>query len=383
MVDQSTRQYAWAQALPLDALCNSRLFSKSPIMSGELSVDYLGLELSSPVVVGACPLTKAPETVRQLIQAGAGAIVLPSMLQEQIVHRHMKSDDPLGALSRSGYQPQQDHYNGGADQYLRTIEDLRRQFTVPIIASLNGSSAGQWIEFAKEIESAGAHAIECNLQQVIYDELETSNDAEARMCDMVRQVRDQVEIPIVAKISQRYTNLASMARQLTLDDGDGAVCEGLVLFTHTPHWDVSIDRVHWTINWELSPISSLGAVLEGLVRVRSTTPEASIAASGGIATGEDAIKTMIAGADVVMVTSVVYRHGPDAIRDMVDGIRQHLDSSHHQTLREFLCARPVEPVNGERFMRMEYVDPLTRSDTYIDPTPVVSPQTGDVYGHRT
>ncbi|WP_436714438.1 dihydroorotate dehydrogenase-like protein [Roseiconus lacunae] len=351
-------------------------------MSGELSVDYLGLELSSPVVIGACPLTKEPETVRQLIQAGAGAIVLPSILQEQIVHRRMKTDDPLGALSHSGYQPQQDHYNGGADGYLQTIENLRKLFDVPVIASLNGSSEGQWLGFAKEIESAGAHAIEFNLQQVVYDELETSNDAEARMCDMVRQVRDQVQIPLAAKISQRYTNLESMARQLTLDDGDGAVCDGLVLFTHTPHWDVSVDRMHWTIHWELSPLHSLGAILEGVVRSRSTTPDASIAASGGVATGEDAIKAMIAGADVVMVTSVVYRHGPDAIRDMVDGIRRHVEWSHHPTLREFLAARLVEPVNEERFMRMEYVDPLTRSETYFDPTPEVSPQSGDAYGHQ-
>ncbi|MEO9593897.1 hypothetical protein [Rhodopirellula bahusiensis] len=86
--------------------------------------------------------------------------------------------------------------------------------------------------------------------------------------------------------------------------------------------------------------------------------------------------------DVVMVTSVVYRHGPDAIRDMVDGIRRHVEWSHHPTLREFLAARPVEPVNEERFMRMEYVDPLTRSETYFDSTPEVSPQSGDAYGHQ-
>lgn len=352
-------------------------------MSGELSVDYLGLGLLPPVAIGACPLTQEPETVRQLIQAGAEAIVLPSILQEQIVHRRMKTDDPLGALSHSGYQPQQDHYNGGADGYLQTIEELRKLLVVPVIASLNGSSEGEWFGFAKEVESAGAHAIQCNLQQVVYYELETSNDAKARMCDMVRRVRDQVEIPITAKISQRYTNLASMARQLTLDDGDGAVCDGIVLFTHTPHWDVSVDRMHWTIHWELSAINSLGAILEGVVMARSTTPEASIAASGGLATSEDAVKAMIAGADVVMVTSAIYRHGPDAIRDMVNSISRHVESSHYRALREFLRDRPVEPVNEERFMRMEYVDPLTRSDTYFDPTPEVSPQTGDAYGHRT
>lgn len=112
-------------------------------MSGALSVDYLGLELSSPVAIGAYTLTKKPETVRQLIQAGA--IVLPSTLHEQIVHRRMKMDDSLDALSHSGYPPQQDHYNGGANRYLHTIAELRKQFGVPIMSSLNGSSEGQWL----------------------------------------------------------------------------------------------------------------------------------------------------------------------------------------------------------------------------------------------
>jgi len=347
-------------------------------MPGQLGVTYLGLELSSPVIVGACPLTIQPETVRQLVVAGAGAIVLPSMLQEQIVHRIMKPSDPLGAIERSGYQPQQDKYNGGAENYLRTIALLKETSGVPVIGSLNGASDGAWLDYATEIESAGADAIEFNLQHAVFDADETADHVEARFCNMIRQVKERVTVPVAAKISQRYTNLASMARQLA-----GVATGGIVLFTHLPNWDVSTDRMHWTIHWELSPLDSLSGILEGIVRIRGGKFGMSIAASGGVATSDDAIKAMIAGADVVMVTSAVYREGPDAIRNMVVGIERCLDLSPHQTLREFQKARPTSHVDGQRMMRLEYVDPLTRRDTYFDPTPEVSNETGDAYGHKT
>jgi len=298
-------------------------------------------------------------------------------LQEQIVHRLMKPTDPLGAIEQSGYQPQQDKYNGGAEKYLQMIDSLKNTCPVPVIASLNGSSAGPWLAYATEVESAGADAIEFNLQQAVFDMQESSNDIEARLCELIRQVHESVSIPVAAKISQRYTNLTSMARQLS-----NAGAAGLVLFTHMPHWDVSTDRMHWTIHWELSPIDSLGNILEGVVLASAGDHGMSIAASGGIATAEDAIKAMIAGATTVMVTSAVYRDGPDTIRNMVDGIERHLATSPYQTLADFHAACPKNHLGDERSLRLEYVDPLTRSETYFDPTPMVSRQTGDAFGHK-
>ncbi|TWU50560.1 Dihydroorotate dehydrogenase B (NAD(+)), catalytic subunit [Rubripirellula tenax] len=346
-------------------------------MSGELATKYLGIELVSPVIVGACPLTLEPETVRQFVGAGVGAVVLPSMMQEQIVHRLMKPHDPLGAIEKSGYQPQQDKYNGGTEAYLKTIATLKKTCPVPVIASLSGSSTGPWLAYAMEIESAGADALEINLQQAIFDTRETSNDVEARLCQLVHDVQARLSIPVAAKISQRYTNVSSMARQL-----HEAGAAGLVVFTHVPAWDVSTDRMHWMIHWELSPVGSLGGILEGVVRASSADQGLSIAASGGVSTAEDAIKAMIAGADVVMVTSAVYREGPDAIRNIVDGIERHLGRTHYPTLKQFRAACPKEHFDEERLLRLEHVDPLTRGDTYFDPTPTVSPQTGDAFGHR-
>ncbi len=347
-------------------------------MTSELTTTYLGLELKSPVIVGSCPLTIQPETVRQLANAGAGAISLPSILQEQIVHAAMKATDPLGAVSSSGYQPQQDKYNGGVENYLATIRELKLREQVPIFASINGAAAGDWIDYAKEIQASGADALELNWPPAITLPDESGDQIEQRLVNMVRRLCDSVSIPVAVKLNQRFTNLASIAHKL-----QDAGADGLILFSHLPEWDVSIDRMNWTIRWELSPVASLGGILEGIVRARAGGLDLSVSASGGVRTAEDAIKTMIAGADVVMVTSEIYREGPDAVRRIVEGISRFLDTSHYGSLLAFQQARPAVELGPERLMRLEYVEPLTRSDHYRDPTPVATSETGDSFGHKS
>ncbi len=346
-------------------------------MSKELTTKYMGMELSSPIVVGACPLTIEPEHVRQMVCAGAGAIVLPSMLQEQITHTMMKLHDPLGAISESGFQPQQDQYNGGTTEYRETIRNLKKLCQVPIIGSLNGSTEGPWLEYAEEIQAAGADAIELNWQDGMSDPHESCEAVEGRLIKLVTNVCNRLSIPVAVKLSQRFNNLASVAHRLQATGVDG-----LVLFAHRPQWDVSIDRMHWTIRWELSPPGSLGTTLEGIVHARTGGLDLSIAASGGVRTGEDALKAMIAGADVVMVTSEIYRQGPGAIQEILQGISHFLDTSTHDSLMAFQQSRPSVEFTSERFGRLEYVDPLTRSDHYADPMPEVSALTGDEYGHQ-
>lgn len=347
-------------------------------MNHELAVTYLGLELISPVIVGSCPLTMEPETVRQLISAGAGAIVLPSMLQEQILHARMKPLDPFAAIEQSGYQPQQDKYNGGTEKYLETIRLYKDTYRVPIIASINGTPSADWLDYAKEIESSGADALEINLASVIAGPDQTASQIESELCDMVKRVVQTISIPVAVKIGQRFTNVASIAKQFK-----DAGAAGMVLFTHQPHWDVSIERMNWTIRWELSPADSLGAILEGIVRVRAAGSDFSIAASGGVRTCEDAIKSMIAGADAVMLTSEIYREGPTVIRSIVDGITRYLELNHHETLGDFQHERPKLDIGSERLMRLEYVDPLTRSNQYYDPTPAPTQETCDLFGHKS
>ncbi len=346
-------------------------------MNSELNVTYLGQQLKSPVIVGSCPLTLESETVRQLVDAGAGAIVLPSMLQEQISYSKLKPVDAQAAIENSGYQPQQDKYNGGVEAYLETIRRLKDRYRLPVFASINGASVGDWIDYGRRIEASGADALELNWQPFVMDPTESADEIEGQLCEIVRLLCATVSIPVAVKLNQRFTNLASIAHRL-----QDAGAASLVLFTHLPRWDVSVDRMHWTVRWELSPVNSLGTILEGIVRSRNGGLQLSIAASGGIRTSEDAIKAMIAGADVVMVTSEIYRRGPDVIRKIVSGIATFLDGSHYQSLQAFLDARPGVELGPQRLMRLEYVDPLTSSERYIDPTPVAAGETGDSFGHR-
>lgn len=346
-------------------------------MTKELNTTYMGMELSSPVVVGACPLTIEPEQVRQMVAAGAGAIVLASMLQEQINYGMMKLDDTVGAVSASGYQPQQDRYNGGTENYLDTIRNLKTLCNVPIIASLNGSFQGPWLDYALEIQAAGADALELNWQCGLSDPNQSCEAVEALLIDVAGDLGNRLSIPIAVKLTQQFTNLACVAHKL-----QAAGVAGLVLFAHRPHWDVSIDRMHWTIGWELSPTDALGTILEGIVHVRTGGLELSLAASGGVRTGEDALKAMIAGADIVMVTSEIYRQGPDAIQSILQGISHYLDNSHHDSLMAFQQSRPAVELTPARLVRLEYLDPLTRSDYYTDPTPQAPSTAGDAYGHQ-
>ncbi|TWT79592.1 Dihydroorotate dehydrogenase B (NAD(+)), catalytic subunit [Planctomycetes bacterium CA13] len=346
-------------------------------MNSELATTFLGIELKSPVIAGSCPLTIEPEMVRQLACAGVGAIVLPSILQEQILYATIRSVDPEHAIERSGYQPLQDRYNGGVDNYLAAIRQLKLCEQIPIFASISGSSVEHWIDYAKEIQAAGADALQLSWPPIISLPEESSDQVEQHFVDTVRRLCENISIPVAVKLHKRFTNLASIAKKL-----QNAGADGLILFTHLPEWDVHIDQMRWTIRWELSPVHSLGGTLEGIVHARAGELDISIAASGGVRSAEDAIKAMIAGANAVMVTSEIYREGPEVVHKMIDGISRFLDNSPYKSLLDFLQARPNVEFGPLRMMQLEYSDPLTHINDYVDPTPVASFETGDCYGHK-
>ena len=330
-------------------------------MATDLNVFYLKLPLKSPIVIGACHLTLELESVCQMISCGAGAVVLPSIYQEQIAHRDESHS----------------RYNGGPDQYLKSIQEIKRLANIPVIASMNGYCDGSWLEYAKLIEVNGADAIELNLQPNISNPAQRSEEIEEQLCEMVRRVCDSVSIPVAVKLSPRFTNLANMAHRLQVL---GAA--GVVLFAHETKWEVAINRLQWTSHWELTPVDSLGATVTGIIHAGLSGLDLSIAASGGVRTAEDAMKAMIAGADVVMITSEIYRSGPEAISRMVHGLERLIESQGFHSLAQLQQARPKPESRSQRSIRSESINPITRSTTYRDPTPVVEQKSGDRYGHQ-
>ncbi len=341
-----------------------------------LKTSFMGLELASPVIAGSCPRNIDFESIRQLEIAGVGAIVLPSILEEQLVYQLKRKSNPIEAIEQSGFTPQQDRYNGGPDEYLKTVATVKAEYGIPLIASIHGASIGPWLDYVLKIQDSGADGLELNWQIGRCDPNESGEQVEARMLQWVACIRNKVTIPIAFKMNSRFTNPASIAIRLQNEGIDG-----LVLFTHRPNWDVDIDRMHWTIGWELSPVNSLGNTLQGLVETRTPDLKISVAASGGIRTGDDTIKAMIAGADVGMIVSELYRQGPDAVKDILAGIQRFLDFNHHQSLEAFKKARPSSSERPSYSMRSEIVDPLTCSLKYHDPTPVARLISGDSFGH--
>lgn len=347
-------------------------------MASRTACEYLKLPLSSPVIVGACPLTLEPEKLRQMIACGAGAVVLPSLFQEQLTARGELPVDATAAADLAAQDFRQQIYNGGPDQYLVSIREIKQISTVPVIASLSGYSDGPWLDFATRLAASGADALELNLQPVITDPQQSAGEIEAGIAAIIQRVCLAVKIPVAVKTTRHFTNVAHMVHRI-----HSAGAAGVVLFAHEAHWDAALEHLRWTARWELTPVDSVSATIAGLVQARLGAGDMSMAASGGIRTAEDAIKTLIAGADVVMITSEIYRNGPNAISQIVQGLERFLDLHAFDSLDAFYKARPVPQSRTQRLQRrLAYLDPLTNSKNYHDPSPVTDTQTGDRYGHR-
>lgn len=309
-------------------------------MNFDLATNYGRLQLKSPVVVGACPLT-ADELIRiALVHAGVGAIVLPSFFEEQVV---LRSDDRRESDSSVSYQDAmtqrlsigQDNppcYN--AESYLKLVERASSQLTIPVIASLNGPCRKDWLEFALALENAGATAIELFVRHPMPDVCADPRDVEDSLVGTVTRLQQHCSIPLFLKLGQHYTSLPHLANRLA-----GSI-DGLVLFGTSPAVDIELDRIQLTSNWELTESGSITNSLESIMRVHAHCPELTLVASGGIGNSLDLIKVLLAGADVAMVTSAIYRDGPTAVGTMLEGLNQFLKTRRLPSLNDLKAHRP-------------------------------------------
>ena len=325
-------------------------------MTTSLTTHYLGLELPSPLVVGAAaPLSSDLERLKQLEQEGAGAVVLHSLFLEQIErdwqdwlhHQEHWSESHPEAIS---YLPASDPQHLGIEGYLEEIERARRQLSIPVIASLNGSHPGHWREAAVALEQAGAAAIELNLYSVPCDVYRSSADLEAEQLEIVRQVCRAVGVPVAVKLSPFYTALAAMAAELAR-----AGARGLVLFNRFLQPEVDIDNVNTQSHLELShpeeqrlPLRWIG-LLHGRV-------ELELAASSGISTGRDVVRMLMVGAQTCQVVSALLRHGPGQLQRMRDELLQWLEDNGVNDLRSIRGSLSQQrSPNPEAFERAQYL----------------------------
>ncbi|HXX93427.1 MAG TPA: dihydroorotate dehydrogenase-like protein [Planctomycetota bacterium] len=317
----------------------------------DLSTTYLGLPLPHPLMPGASPMVDDLSLVRRLEDAGAAAVVMHSLFEEQIVGEQFASqyfiDAHAGAHPEAAsYFPSPEEYALGPDEYLEQIAKIKKAVRVPVIASLNGTTRGGWLGYARLIEQAGADALELNVYAVATDPSERGTLIEERVVDMLKTVKREVRIPVAVKLSPFYTSLAHFASQL-----DAAEADGLVLFNRFYQPDLNAEEL------EVSPTLHLSDSSELLLRLRwlailSGRVRPSLAASGGIHDGLGAIKAVMCGAHAVQMVSALLRRGPEHLRavkaEMVAWMEQHEYESLAQMQGSMSLARCPDPQSYER-----------------------------------
>ena len=294
---------------------------------------YLGLSLPHPFIAGASPLSKQLDTLRQLEDAGCAAVVLHSLFEEQVAdareHRvsHMDSHDPRFTATLGRYPAHQD-FAMTPDAYLAHVAEAKRALGIPVIASLNGGTAESWLTFAREVERAGADALELNLYQLVADPRLSATTVEDEWVRMVRAARRLLTIPLVVKVTPFFTAFANMATRLS-----EAGADALVLFNRVYQADIDIATATPVVHVDLSTSQELLLRLRWVAALYGRT-KAQLALTGGVATPEDGIKALLAGADVVQLVSALLRHGPGHIGTMRTGLTRWLEEHGSERLAE-------------------------------------------------
>jgi dihydroorotate dehydrogenase (fumarate) len=306
----------------------------------DLRTRYLGLELRSPLVASSSPLTGSLDGLRRLAAAGVGAVVLPSLFEEDLA----EEPAPAGPTGEPGAG--QAGYGAGPAAYLALVEQASQALSVPVIASLNGASRGGWVRYATRLEEAGADAVELNIYYVSSRPGLSGHEVEWHYLDVVRAVRRAIRIPLAVKLSPYFSSLANLAGQL-VEAGAG----GLVLFNRFYQPDLDVEAMEVLPALELSSSVELRLPLRW-VAILHRRFGVSLAASTGVHTATDVVKVLLAGADVAMMTSALLRNGPDHLRRVEVELRDWMDRHGYETLDQLrgrLSQRSVpDPATFER-----------------------------------
>jgi dihydroorotate dehydrogenase (fumarate) len=322
-------------------------------MPADLTTTYLGLTLECPLIASSSPLTGQIASLRELAENGAGAVVLPSLFEEEMTDRDDASPDALwDAADQAGeataYMARVDRAH--LERYLDLVRDAVRELDVPVIASLNGTTPGGWTRSAELLQQAGAHAIELNVYSVETDRYTSGASVEDRTLRLVHAVRRAVTVPIAVKLSPFYTAFAHFAAQLADTRADG-----LVLFNRFVQPDVDVSQVSVSPGLELSRREELLVALRWLAIIRGHV-DMSLAATGGVHTTEDAAKAVLVGADAVTMASALLAEGPGRLGEVRRGLASWLEeqgmtlAEARGRLSQIACGNP------RAYERAQYVE---------------------------
>ena len=325
----------------------------------DLTTEYLGLKLKNPILVSSSPLTDSPENIQRLQEAGAAAVVLPSIFEEQLTLESNALDSDLSRGTESfaeslSYFPAYESYRQGHDAYLSHILRAKAVAGIPVLASLNGATAGGWVKFAKEIEQAGADALELNTYSLPTDPRVTSAAIEDGIVDLVRQVKQSTTIPIAVKLSPQFTSIPHLAARL-----DKAGADAVVLFNRFYQPDFDIE------NLNVTPTLTLSRPEELLLRLHWTAIlygdlSADIAVTGGVHSAQDVLKAIMAGGQVAMLASALLANGIPYLATIHSDLLRWMEEHEYQSIRQMrgsLSRRSVP--DASPFERGNYIKTLS------------------------
>jgi dihydroorotate dehydrogenase (fumarate) len=329
-------------------------------MTVDLSTRYLGLELRSPIVASAAPHNGEPTMAGRLEAAGVGAIVLPSLFEEEILAEELGLNRSLEQGTEHfaeaiDYFPAVGSFLHAGDRYVASLERIKSQVAVPVIASLNATTVGGWVGHARRIQDAGADALELNLYHIAADPRRTAIDMEAADLELVAAVRASVTIPLAIKLSPYYSAFAHFATAVV-----GAGANGLVLFNRFYQPDLDLDTLEVVPRVDLSRPSEMRMPVRWIAILRPQLgPQVSLAATSGAHAGTDVVKGLMVGADVVMMTSALLRHGPEHVGTVEAELRAWLAEREYESVDQLRgSASAATAENPEAFERANYMETL-------------------------
>jgi dihydroorotate dehydrogenase (fumarate) len=324
----------------------------------DLGCDWLGLRLANPFVVGASPLCDSADDAVALVDAGASAVVVHSLFEEQLIADQVSANRYLDSMidtnaEAPSFLPETDVFSGSANPMLRHVRRLTEVLDVPVVASLNGVTPGGWTGYARELAGAGAAAIELNLYDVATDLDETGEDIEERQLSVVADVVGVVDVPVSVKLSPFYASVPNFVTRL---EAVGAA--GVVLFNRFYQPDLDLETLDIARHLVLSTPAELPMRLHAMAILHGRT-QLSLAVSGGVHSGTDAAKAILSGADAVQLVSVLLKGGPSELARIVDELAGWMDAQGYRNLDEAKGATAMGNVaNPHELQRLNYAQLL-------------------------
>ena len=299
----------------------------------DLGTEYLGLKLASPLVPSSSPLTGVLDSAKKLEDAGASALVLPSLFEEVIEHEQEQlerfvNSQSLGHFEAQSYQPVPEDYHSELDNYLERIQQFKAALNIPVIASLNGISTSGWIDSGKELQQAGADALELNVYYIAGDPATSGDEVENRYLQLLTELRGHISIPVTMKLSSQFSSVANMVLKL-----QQVGAQGVSLFNRFYQPDIDLETL------QIKPHLELSTSMESLLRVRWIAlirgrVDLSIAATGGFHRTEDIVKALLVGADVTHLCSVLLKKGPGHIAVLKHELQHWLEQQEYDSVTQ-------------------------------------------------